>query len=295
MRGMRAAGVLIRDEVRERHRLAELLEADRRGHKDTQGRDPILHPVHRGTLSAMRRTSRTRLRRRTAADPSALLHQRHRPRIRAAIRPAGEGTMTPVKLASMRALLFGLLALSASSLAGTPKTEEATFAAGCFWHVEAAFRKIDGVLEVISGYTGGMLANPNYEQVCSDKTGHAESIQIEFDPSRVSYDRLLDVFWREHDPTTLNRQGWDVGTQYRSAIFYHSAAQQAAAMASKQRLEKSAKYGTPIVTQILPAGPFYRAEDYHQRYFEKHPEAELGHADWPAAAAPTHVDPPVEA
>jgi peptide-methionine (S)-S-oxide reductase len=192
--------------------------------------------------------------------------------------------MIPVKLASLRVLLFGLLALSASSLAGTRKTEEATFAAGCFWHVEAAFRKIDGVLEVTSGYTGGTLANPTYEQVCSDKTGHAESIRIEFDPSRVSYDRLLDVFWREHDPTTLNRQGWDVGTQYRSAIFYHSPAQQAAAMASKQRLEKSAKYGKPIVTQIVPAGPFYRAEDYHQRYFEKHPEAELGHADWPAAA-----------
>jgi peptide-methionine (S)-S-oxide reductase len=188
-----------------------------------------------------------------------------------------------VKLTTIRAVLLGLLALAAP-LAGGQKTEQATFAAGCFWHVEAAFRKIDGVLEVTSGYTGGTLPNPTYQQVCSDKTGHAESILIVFDPARVSYDKLLDVFWREHDPTTPNRQGWDVGSQYRSAIFYHSPEQQAAAVGSKERLEKSGKLKNAIVTQILPAGPFYRAEDYHQRYFEKHPEAEMGHADWPGDA-----------
>lgn len=191
-----------------------------------------------------------------------------------------------MRLASLPAwLLSGLLVVVAPALAGTAKTEQATFAGGCFWHVEAAFRKVPGVIDVTSGYTGGTLPNPTYEQVCSDKTGHAETVLIEFDPSKVSYEHLLDVFWREHDPTTLNRQGWDVGTQYRSAIFYHSPAQRAAAIASKERLEKRGAYKDPIVTQILPAGPFYRAEPYHQRYFEKHPEAETGHASWPADAA----------
>jgi peptide-methionine (S)-S-oxide reductase len=165
------------------------------------------------------------------------------------------------------------------------EVEEATFAAGCFWHTEAAFRKIEGVISATSGYTGGGTENPTYEEVCSDQTGHAEAVLVVFDPAKVSYERLLDVFWSEHDPTTRNRQGWDVGSQYRSAIFYHSPAQQAAAVASKERLEKSGRYRNPIVTEILPARPFYRAEEYHQRYYEKHPEAELGHADWPAPAA----------
>jgi peptide-methionine (S)-S-oxide reductase len=120
--------------------------------------------------------------------------------------------------------------------------------------------------------------------VCTDKTGHAEAVLIEFDPAKTSYEKLLDVFWSEHDPTELNRQGPDVGTQYRSAIFYRSEAQKAAALASKERLEKSHRYSRPIVTQILPAGTFYRAEEYHQRYFEKHPEMELGHAEWPTDA-----------
>ena len=160
--------------------------------------------------------------------------------------------------------------------------ETATFAAGCFWHVEAAFRKVPGVIAVTSGYTGGTKPAPTYEEVCSDKTGHAEAVEVEFDPSVTSYDRLLEVFWSEHDPTTKDRQGWDVGSQYRSAIFFHSPAQKASAYASKERLEMSGRYKNPIVTEILPAGPFYRAEEKHQRYFEKHPEEELGHAEPPA-------------
>jgi peptide-methionine (S)-S-oxide reductase len=182
--------------------------------------------------------------------------------------------------------LAALLATSAvRAEAASAGMDKAAFAAGCFWHVEAAFRKVAGVISVTSGYTGGTTPNPTYEEVCSDKTGHAETVLVEFDPAKVSYERLLDVFWSEHDPTTLNRQGWDVGSQYRSAIFYYSPAQRAAAIASKERLEKSHRYHDPIVTEILPAGQFYRAEEYHQRYYEKHPEAERGHAEWPASAA----------
>ena len=146
----------------------------------------------------------------------------------------------------------------------------ATFGAGCFWGVEAAFRQLPGVIEAISGYMGGTLDNPTYEQVCTDRTGYAEVVQVRYDPKRASYDQLLDLFWRMHDPTTLNRQGPDVGTQYRSAIFFHSAQQQADAQASKERLAASGAYnGKPIVTQIEPASRFYPAEEYHQRYFEK--------------------------
>jgi peptide-methionine (S)-S-oxide reductase len=178
--------------------------------------------------------------------------------------------------------VWGLVAVAAVAAAAAPATERATFAGGCFWHVEAAFRKVAGVVEVTSGYTGGMMAEPTYEQVCTSKTGHAEAVLVEYDPSRVSYDKLLDVFWNEHDPTTKDRQGWDVGPQYRSVIFYHSPAQKAAALASKERLGKSGRFRSPIVTEILPAGPFYRAEEYHQRYFEKHPEENAGRAEWPA-------------
>jgi len=181
--------------------------------------------------------------------------------------------------------IFAGLLVATSTAASAPKLEKAAFAAGCFWHTEAAFRKIPGVISVTSGYTGGTKPNPRYEEVCSDTTGHAEAVLVEFDPTKVSYDRLLDVFWAEHDPTTVNRQGWDVGSQYRSAIFYFTPAQKAAAISSKERLEKSHRYHDPIVTEIVPAGAFYRAEEYHQRYYEKHPEAELGHAEWPAAAA----------
>jgi peptide-methionine (S)-S-oxide reductase len=148
-------------------------------------------------------------------------------------------------------------------------TGKATFAAGCFWGVEAAFRQVPGVLDAAVGYSGGAFPNPTYEDVCTGRTGHAESVRVEFDPARVSYDQLLDVFWENHDPTTLNRQGPDVGTQYRSAIFVEGPEQEKAAKESKERLEKSGRYRRPIVTEIVPAQPFWRAEDYHQRYLEK--------------------------
>jgi peptide-methionine (S)-S-oxide reductase len=148
-------------------------------------------------------------------------------------------------------------------------TEKATFAAGCFWGVEAAFRQVPGVLDAAVGYSGGAFPNPTYEDVCTGRTGHAESVRVEFDPARVSYDQLLDVFWENHDPTTLNRQGPDVGTQYRSVIFVEGREQEKAAKESKERLEKSGRYRRPIVTEIAPAQPFWRAEDYHQRYLEK--------------------------
>jgi peptide-methionine (S)-S-oxide reductase len=147
--------------------------------------------------------------------------------------------------------------------------EKAIFAAGCFWGVEAAFRKIEGVISTRVGYTGGHFKNPTYENVCSHKTGHAEAIVITFDPSIVSYNQLLDIFWKIHDPTTLNRQGWDVGTQYRSTIFYLNENQRAAALSSKEKLEKSGEFKKPIVTEIVPATEFYEAEEYHQQYHEK--------------------------
>jgi peptide-methionine (S)-S-oxide reductase len=147
--------------------------------------------------------------------------------------------------------------------------EKATFAAGCFWGVEAAFRQVKGVVATAVGYTGGTLKNPTYQDVCTDKTGHAEAVQVEYDPAQVSYADLLNVFWENHDPTQLNRQGPDYGTQYRSAIFFHDAQQEAAARTSKEKLESSARYKRPIVTQIVPAAEFYRAEEYHQQYLEK--------------------------
>jgi peptide-methionine (S)-S-oxide reductase len=149
------------------------------------------------------------------------------------------------------------------------KFEKATFAAGCFWGVEAVFRKAKGVVETTVGYTGGHFENPTYKDVCSGKTGHAESVEVIFDPSRVSYEQLLGVFWSIHDPTTLNRQGPDVGAQYRSAVFYHDEDQRRIAEASKETLEKSARFRRRIVTEIVPASRFYRAEEYHQRYLEK--------------------------
>jgi peptide-methionine (S)-S-oxide reductase len=145
--------------------------------------------------------------------------------------------------------------------------ETAIFAAGCFWGVEAAFRQLPGVLEVTSGYTGGHTVAPSYQDVCSGRTGHAEAVEIVYDPQQISYDALLDAFWKIHDPTTPNRQGPDVGTQYRSAIFTHGAEQQRVAEASRTR--EQANQAKPIVTEITAAGDFYPAEDYHQRYFEK--------------------------
>ena len=146
---------------------------------------------------------------------------------------------------------------------------KATFGAGCFWGVEAAFRQIKGVKSTAVGYEGGTLDNPTYRDVCSDRTGHAEVVEVEYDPERVSYEQLLQVFWDNHNPTTLNRQGPDIGTQYRSAIFYHDAEQQASALASKEKLAQSGKFRKPIVTEIVPAKIFYVAEDYHQQYLEK--------------------------
>ena len=147
--------------------------------------------------------------------------------------------------------------------------EKATFGAGCFWGVEADFRQLPGVTGTAVGYMGGTLKDPTYEDVCTDRTGHAEVVQVEFDPTRVSYEQLLHVFWENHDPTTLNRQGPDVGKQYRSAIFFHSPEQEAAAKASKLALEQSGKLRRPIVTEITPASEFWRAEEYHQQYLEK--------------------------
>ena len=145
--------------------------------------------------------------------------------------------------------------------------EKATFAAGCFWGVEAAFWKVPGVRQTTVGYTGGHTEHPTYKQVCSDTTGHAEAVLVEYDPAEVSYEQLLEVFWNEHDPTTLNRQGPDVGSQYRSAVFFHTPGQEAAAKASRDAHQQ--KLSRPIVTEITPASTFWRAEEYHQRYFEK--------------------------
>jgi peptide-methionine (S)-S-oxide reductase len=147
--------------------------------------------------------------------------------------------------------------------------EIATFGAGCFWGIEAAFRRVPGVLDAAVGYSGGNTQNPSYQDVCTDTTGHAEVVQVTFDPEKVSYDQLLDVFWTIHDPTQVNRQGPDYGKQYRTAIFFHSPEQEAKAKKSKQVLESSGKLRRPIATEITPAGPFWRAEEYHQRYLEK--------------------------
>lgn len=147
--------------------------------------------------------------------------------------------------------------------------EEATFAAGCFWGVEAVFGQVPGVVDTEVGYTGGHVDEPTYEQVCTDRTGHAEAVRVVYDPEQVGYERLLEVFWKNHDPTTPNRQGPDVGRQYRSAIFVHSDEQKAAALASKEGLEREGRFPRPIVTEITPAGTFWPAEEYHQRYYEK--------------------------
>lgn len=148
--------------------------------------------------------------------------------------------------------------------------EKATFGAGCFWGVEARFRKVEGVIDAISGYSGGHTKNPTYKEVCTDKTGHAEVVQVTYNPSIVSYEELLEIFWNIHNPTSLNRQGWDVGTQYRSVVFYNNEEQKQKAIRLKEKLDKSGKYKKPIVTEIVPLEEFYRAEEYHQRYHEKH-------------------------
>lgn len=150
-------------------------------------------------------------------------------------------------------------------------TAKATFAGGCFWCVEEVYQDVDGVISATSGYIGGRESNPTYEQVSDGKTGHAEAVQVVYDPSKVSYDRLLDLFWRNIDPLAVDRQFCDVGAQYRSAIFYHDAAQQQQAAASKAAIEASKRFDQPIATEIVKAGPFYPAEDYHQDYYRKNP------------------------
>lgn len=147
---------------------------------------------------------------------------------------------------------------------------KATFGAGCFWHVEDLFRKTKGVNSTQVGYIGGKLSNPTYEEVCTDRTGHAEAVQVDYDPNIISYDELLDVFWKNHDPTSLNRQGPDIGFQYRSAIFVHNDEQKKIAQHSKEKLDQSGAFQKPIVTEITQATEFYKAEEYHQKYFQKH-------------------------
>lgn len=147
--------------------------------------------------------------------------------------------------------------------------EKATFGAGCFWGVEEAYRNVRGVTSTAVGYLGGTMENPTYKDVCSGRTGHAEVVQIEFDSSIVSYRELLEIFWNSHDPTTPDRQGHDIGSQYRSAIFFHNADQQAAAIAAKEEVDRSGRFAAPVVTEITAASTFFRAEEYHQRYLEK--------------------------
>ncbi len=151
--------------------------------------------------------------------------------------------------------------------------EKATFGAGCFWGIEAAFRNVKGVKTTAVGYSGGTLKNPTYEDVCTGLTGHAEVVQVSYEQAEVSYQELLDLFWEIHDPTTLNRQGPDVGSQYRSALFFHTPKQEAAARASKENLEARGRYQRPVATEITPASEFYRAEEYHQQYLEKRGQA----------------------
>lgn len=155
-------------------------------------------------------------------------------------------------------------------------SQYATFAAGCFWGVEEAFRQVPGVIATAVGYMGGTTADPTYEQVCTGRTGHAEVVHVEYDPQVVPYTQLLDLFWSIHDPTTLNRQGPDVGSQYRSAVFYHTPEQQAAATASQAALEASGRFSRPVVTEISPALPFFRAEAYHQQYLAKRGQSSCG-------------------
>lgn len=149
------------------------------------------------------------------------------------------------------------------------ESEKATFGAGCFWKPEEVFRKLKGVISTTVGYSGGNFESPTYKDVCSGNTGHAEVVRIEFDPSIISYEELLEIFWKIHDPTSLNRQGFDIGEQYRSVIFYHSEEQKEKALKSKQEQEDSKKYKKPIVTKIEPIKEFYRAEEYHQKYIQK--------------------------
>src|ERR1051326_2197185 len=169
----------------------------------------------------------------------------------------------------MRRLIIALV-LAVCGAAQAQQTEKATFAMGCFWCAEEAFEKVPGVIQAVSGYTGGKVKNPSYEQVSSGRTGHAEAVEVTYDPAKVSYEKLLDVFWLNHDPTVTNRQFCDSGSQYRPEIFYHSEEQKRLAEASKAKWEKLKPFKQPLLTPITKAGPFYAAEDYHQDYYKKH-------------------------
>jgi peptide-methionine (S)-S-oxide reductase len=168
-------------------------------------------------------------------------------------------------------MILGVTVGSNQQGASMDKFEKATFGGGCFWCVEAVFERVDGVTSAVSGYAGGTTVKPTYEQVCTGNTGHAEVVEITFDPKKVTYEELLNIFWSAHDPTTLNRQGADVGTQYRSVIYTHSEEQRLVAERSKREAQKD--FEDPIVTEITPAGPFYKAEQYHQDYFDNNPNA----------------------
>lgn len=174
-------------------------------------------------------------------------------------------------MAKISIFLFLILTLLLPNTASAAKQEKATFAGGCFWCMEPPYDKLDGVISVTSGYTGGHKKNPNYKEVSAGGTGHAEAVQVIYDPSRVSYQKLLDVFWHNIDPTVVNRQFCDVGDQYRSAIFYHDDEQKSLALKSKAALEKNKPFKEPVVTEITRAGEFYPAEDYHQKYYKKNP------------------------
>lgn len=182
-------------------------------------------------------------------------------------------TAVAIFLAAAIFALFPARSHGALPVADKGRTESATFGGGCFWCLEAVFERLPGVQSVVSGYAGGTVPNPTYEQVCTGMTGHAEVVRIEYDPSVVTYEQLLDLFWRAHDPTTPDRQGADVGTQYRSIILYHSEAQRLAAENSRDSLASRGEFSSPIVTEIIPLKNFYRAEEYHQNYFQNHPNA----------------------
>ena len=155
--------------------------------------------------------------------------------------------------------------------------KQATFAAGCFWGVQHIFQQLEGVIETTCGYIGGQTLNPTYDQICTGKTGHAEAVQVSFDPEKISYQQLLDIFWRCHDPTPINQQGPDIGTQYRSGIYTHDEGQQQEAEKSKNELQNSGVFNRPVVTEILAASEFFPAEEYHQHYFEKNPDRQVCH------------------
>jgi peptide-methionine (S)-S-oxide reductase len=181
------------------------------------------------------------------------------------------GITTALALVAVTAVAAGNDAMMKPKEAASGKQEVATFAGGCFWCMEAPFDKLPGVLSVTVGYTGGHVKNPTYEQVSAGGTGHAESVQIVYDPGKISYEKLLDIFWRNIDPTVKDRQFCDIGSQYRSAIFYHNEEQKALAQKSKEALEKNKPFKGPIVTEITPASEFYPAEEYHQHYYKKNP------------------------